>query len=118
MNSIIKGQVPAYFATIHMAGCIDEARPIIQKYVLKGGCIELTEVEYIYTGGREKGFTARLMAYARFPKTPHVIFKEAKELGDELLDALSQMSYSIETTDDSFYIEREGAVKAPAPASK
>lgn len=108
--------IDSYWATIHMAGSLDEARPIIQKFVLKGACVETTEVEYIYTGGREKGFTARIMAYARFPKSESDIFHEAEALAKELLEGLSQNSLSIETPEHSHYYEREGAVKLAAPS--
>lgn len=107
--------IPSFWATIHMAGSLDEARPIIQKFVLRGACVETTEVDYIYTGGREKGFTARIMAYARFPKHNDDILSEAYELAKALLEGLSQNSLSIETPEHSHYYEREGAVKLAAP---
>lgn len=110
--------IKAFHATIHMAGSLDEARPIIQKFVLKGACVQVAECEYIYTGGREKGFTARIMAYARFPKPNCEILKEANELAEELLVGLSQNSLSIETPVSSSYFEHEGAVKLAAPTKQ
>lgn len=108
--------VNSYWCTIHMAGDITEARPIVQKFVLRGACVQLAECEYIYTGGREKGFTARIMAYARFPKSESAIFHETEALAKELLEGLSQNSLSIETPEYSYYYEREGAVKLAAPS--
>ena len=105
----------SYFSTIHMAGALSEALPVIQQFVLKGACVQVAECEYVYTGGREKGFTARILAYPRFPKADASIFMEARQLGELLLDTLGQMSFSIETPRETVYFEREGAVKPGAP---
>ncbi|QAY01412.1 hypothetical protein ZPAH1_orf00398 [Aeromonas phage ZPAH1] len=87
-----------YFASIHMAGPIEQAKNIASKWTLKGQCVQFTEVEYVYTGGRERGFVARFINYPRFPKQEYLIYQDAKELAILLAKELGQMSFTIETS--------------------
>lgn len=92
----------SYFATIHMAGPVEYAKYIIQKWARKGACVQVTECDYIYTGGRECGFTARLINYPRFPKENKKVLDDAVELGTLLLTELAQTSFSVETPETTF----------------
>lgn len=83
--------------TIHMAGDIQDARRIIRKFVLEGACVQLNPCSYIYTGGLEEGFTARIMHYARFPSSRKRLRSQAARLAKWLASELAQASYSIES---------------------
>ena len=85
-----------------MAGPVEYAKHIIQKWALKGACVQVTECDYIYTGGRESGFTARLINYPRFPKENIKILDDAVKLGKLLLTELAQTSFSVETPENTF----------------
>lgn len=97
--------------TIHMAGDVDDARQVCRKFVMIGACVQLSPCQYIYTGGMEDGFTARIMHYARFPSTRERLSEQAKELANLLAEELCQLSYSIESDMFSTYYQREGFTK-------
>lgn len=102
----------SFYATIHMAGDLHLAKNIAQKWAMKGECVQFSPVTYVYKGGREEGFTARFINYPRFPKSSEDIFDDARDLAESLVDALGQLSYTIETIEKTFYFERPGANKA------
>ncbi|URC22623.1 hypothetical protein KASHIRA_00290 [Serratia phage vB_SmaM-Kashira] len=108
-----KGSVLTYYASIHMAGSIEAAKDLIQLWVLRGACVQVTPCDYIYTGGREAGFVARMINYPRFPKEESEIFLEAEALGNHLATLLGQLSFTIERPGVTAYYEREGFSKQP-----
>jgi hypothetical protein len=108
-----KSFLVTYYASIHMAGSVEKAKDVIQQWALKGACVQVTECDYVFTGGREPGFVARLINYPRFPKTPTEISRDARELADLLATELGQISYSIERSNVTSYFEREGYSKQP-----
>lgn len=89
--------ITPFFATIHMAGQVDMAKFLIQKWVMKGACVQVSECSYIYTGGREEGFTARFINYPVYPKSEELIKRDAVSLGEYLAKELGQISFTIET---------------------
>lgn len=95
------------YATIHMAGDIDHARQLIRKYVDCGSCFQLIPCDYVYTRGLEAGFTARVIAYPRFPKDAETLLKEAYFLGVSLGEELCQKSFSIETKARTHYFTHD-----------
>lgn len=97
--------VTQFHATIHMAGDINHARQICRLFVLEGACVQLAACDYIYTGGMETGFTARIMHYARFPKEESELLDQAQRLAYILCEHLGQMSFSIETPRESIYYQ-------------
>lgn len=80
-----------------MAGDINVAKQLTQKWAMKGACVQIAECTYIYTGGREEGFTARFINYPRFPKDNSEIVSDATELAKHLATELGQISFSIES---------------------
>lgn len=100
--------VTPIFYTIHMAGDINDARRICRAFVMEGACVQLTQCQYVYTGGMEDGFTVRIMHYARFPSERERLQSQAERLAALLAEALSQISYSIESDVDCVYYQREG----------
>lgn len=108
MTKIVKANTVGQFhATIHMAGDYKHAKQICRLFVMEGACVQLQECDYIYTGGAESGFTARIMHYARFPKEKDEIYSQAERLAYRLCRELGQTSFSIETPQESIYFETE-----------
>lgn len=91
------------YATLHMAGDYNHAKALSRKFVMRGACVQLSPCEYIYTGGVEEGFTARIIRYPRFPKTLDELTKEAVGLGNFLAEELGQVSFSVETSETTYY---------------
>ncbi len=97
--------VPSFNVEIHMAGDINAAALIIQRYAAETGlCVTLQPQSFIYTGGREEGFRVGFINYARFPKEPGDIVARARDLASVLCQALGQHSYSIVTPVETTWV--------------
>lgn len=111
MKFLTQGSEETFYATIHMAGDYVTASHVIRKFVMRGACVQLTPVDFIYTGGKETGFTARMIQYPRFVKKEEEIYQMAVELANELANELSQISFTIETNKFTTYFQGEGVNK-------
>ncbi|NSY21908.1 hypothetical protein [Agrobacterium vitis] len=101
---------PSFDVDIHMAGDINTAGIIIQRYAAETGlCITLSPQSFIYTGGREEGFRVGFINYPRFPKEPGDIVARARDLASVLVVQLGQHSYSIVTPIETIWYSRRGA---------
>ena len=100
--------VSPMFYTVHMAGDINDARRICRTFVMEGACVQLSPYQYVYTGGMEDGFTARIMHYAQFPSERERLQGQAERLAVLLAEGLNQVSYSIESDLDNVYYQLEG----------
>lgn len=99
--------VPSFNVDIHMAGDVNAAALIIQRYAAENGlCVTLMPQSFIYTGGREDGFRVGFINYPRFPKEPGDIVARAVDLARNLLTGLGQHSYSITTPDQTIWYSR------------
>lgn len=97
--------VPSFNVDIHMAGDINAAGLIIQRYAAETGlCVTLTPQSYIYTGGREEGFRVGFINYPRFPKEAGDIVARAHDLARNLRVQLGQHSYSIVTPVETTWV--------------
>ena len=84
------------------------AKEICQDYCDEVGlCVTITETEFIYTDGSERGCLIGLINYPRFPSTPEKILEHAFALAKKLLDEYHQYKVSIICPDKTYMIERE-----------
>lgn len=98
----------SYFFDIHMAGDINAASLIIQRYAAETGmCISLSPQSFIYTGGREEGFKVGFINYPSFQKEPNEIMASARDLARVLRVGLGQLSYSIETISETIWVSHK-----------
>ncbi|GAA4169352.1 hypothetical protein [Shinella granuli] len=98
---------PSFNVDIHMAGDINAAALIIQRYAAETGlCVTLMPQSFIYTGGREEGFRVGFINYPRFPKEPGDIVARATDLARNLIVGLGQHSYSIVTPLETTWYSR------------
>ncbi|MEN6594703.1 MAG: hypothetical protein ABFC31_07160 [Clostridiaceae bacterium] len=89
------------------------ARDICQGYCNKVGlCVTLTETEFIYTDGNERGCLIGLINYPRFPSNPDRILEHAIAITRLLLNAYKQYKVSIICGDETYMIERESEEKS------
>lgn len=96
---------PSFNVDIHMAGDINAAALIIQRYALDTGlCVTLQPQSFIYTGGREEGFRVGFINYPRFPAEPSDIVARARDLASVLRVQLGQHSYSIVTPIETIWV--------------
>ena len=80
---------------------------ICQKYCNAVGMgLTITDMEFIYTDGSEKGVVIGLINYPRFPKDPKQIRDIAKELVSELMLRLEQERISVVCSDVTTMYEK------------
>ena len=92
---------------IYIAGDADIARQVCREYCFEEGlCVNIQPNEYIYTGGSEIGVRVELINYPRFPKTEKELVLIAKNLGFNLMFAMFQSSFSIQTPTTTTWISR------------
>ncbi len=94
---------------IWIAGEYEHACGILQEYVIRGECVSVTKVDYIFKYGREQGICVSLVNYPRFPRSQERLKKIAHEIADTLLNKLGQGSYMISGPDEHFYYDRRDA---------
>lgn len=98
----------SFFAAVHIAGSYSQAETLCRQWVMRGACVQLTPCSYIYTGGAEDGVVARIMQYPRFERPEQEILDMTIELGKYLAQEMCQISFSIETPDNTVYYQAEG----------
>lgn len=70
----------------------------------KGLCVSITETDYVFTGGSEKGFIIGLINYPRFPKTPGELWNIADDLGIYLMETCNPYgSFTIQDPDNTYF---------------
>ena len=100
----LEKSVRTFVAEIHIAGDIDTIRAECRRYVNKGACVRVSESEYIFTGGAERGAIIGFINYPRFPKDENDIVAEAISLAKILIEACFQFSASVVTTNETIFI--------------
>ncbi len=98
-------KVETYTATIYVgykegyssrAHNVEKVREVCQNYCdAVGLCVTITETEYVYTNGGERGAMVGLINYPRFPSSPEEIRRQAITLASRLRIALKQHRVSI-----------------------
>lgn len=100
------GSVKTFYCTIHMAGDYSVAVQHASEFTFDhGACFQIASCDYVYTGGKESGITARVLCYPRFPKTDKELLDEAKLFAFGLAEKLCQKSFTIETSTDTIYFQ-------------
>lgn len=94
------------FCDIYVAGDRTLARHFCQEYCMKGLCVNVSDCDYVYTGGSEAGVKVTLINYARYPSTQSYLTKEALCLGEFLATRLHQSSFSVISPDGSRFVSR------------
>lgn len=107
-NFVARNTAKSFFATIHIAGDVNQAEFLCRQWVMRGACVQITPCNYVYTGGVEEGMTVRLIQYPRFQRSEVEILEMAQELGSYLAQELCQISFSIETPYNTTYYQAEG----------
>lgn len=96
-----------FTSEIFMAGDTDFARHFLQNLCAKEGlCVSLEKVDYVYTGGMERGFVVRLIQHPRFPENNSNIKEKAMRIAESLLLELGQGSCSVVCSDETIFMSR------------
>lgn len=100
-------QAPTHVIKIYIAGDRNLARQVLQKWVMRGACVSISEEEYIYTMGNETGIVVNIINYPRFPKEPAELLWQAQELARHLLEEMYQGSCTIvDYNGESYFMSR------------
>lgn len=103
-------EAPTCTVYIYVGGDPVVARNICRGWVFETSrCVAVDDVDYVYTGGEEKGVRVTLVNYPRFPKkNPEAdIMTEAIALGRWLAQGLHQWSYLVVGPDRSLWYTRK-----------
>lgn len=96
-----------YWVELYIAGPIEQATQLLRKrFADEGNCVSIYPTKYIYSMGEETGYVVKFINYPRLPKAEEEIFKNAKEIADQLLIETGQGSYTLVTPSESYFISR------------
>lgn len=101
---MIRKSAPNHTHRIWVAGDYDDAIRACRAFTMRGLCVSVQPVDYVYTQGMESGVCVTLINYPRFPQPPAQIKATAEELAAFLCDELCQGSYTIETPDEMIWV--------------
>lgn len=99
--------VPTYWASIYIAGSLEQIQQTCREFCLDGFCVTVTPTKYIYTHGEESGAIIGLINYPRFPSTPDQIEEKAEELGIRIMDDCCQGSFTVMTQEKTTFFSRK-----------
>jgi hypothetical protein len=92
---------------IFIAGDIDQAKYVCREWCMEvGACVTVEAVDYIYTGGEERGVRVGFINYPRFPSDAETLFNRAGDLAEKLMHRLCQNSYSIVGPENTVWVSR------------
>lgn len=109
MASKVEKSCVSIVYAIYMAGDISVAKQICRTNCFEVGlCVNITAVDYIYTGGEEAGFKVELINYPRFESTDNQLKVKTENLASQLMVGCCQNSYTIVgPTITTFYSRRK-----------
>jgi hypothetical protein len=94
---------------IYIAGDLAQTKQVCREFCMKGLCVTVEPITYIYTGGQEDGVRVGIINYPRFPSDAESLRKTAHDLAVMLLDRLCQHSYSLVGPDITEWFSRRPA---------
>lgn len=100
-----------FWVKIYIAGDYEMAKQVCREYVMKGLCINISKVDYIYTMGEEAGICVELIRYPRFKESQVSIVSDGISLGKKLMENLCQGSYTIMTPRITIYFSRREEIR-------
>ena len=103
---MIRKEVSTYTASVYVSGPQQDVERICREFVMRGLCVTVEPVEFIYTGGQERGVRVGLINYPRFPSTREEIKATAEELAEALVVGLHQHSGIVVATDLTAWLTR------------
>lgn len=91
---------------IWIGGDYQSAIAACRSFTMRGLCVSVHPVDYVYTMGMEAGVCVTLLNYPRFPAAPHKIEATAIELGHFLCEEMRQGSFSMEGPETTHWFSR------------
>lgn len=107
-------EVTTYTVAIYIGGDLSDARRICRKVCMRGLCVTVEPLDFVYTGGAEAGVRVGLINYPRFPVEPDELFVKAEALAITLMEGLYQHSASIVAPDKTIWLSRRPEHQAEA----
>jgi len=74
-------------------------------------CVSVTETNFRYVDGSEKGIIVGYINYPRFPRTDKEILERALELANKLMIGLNQFRVTIVTNKESIMLENNNVIR-------
>ncbi len=85
----------------------EDIRKLCDKFVERGLCVTIQELDFIYTGGREPGVKIGLINYPRFPKSEDEVYNTAIELAELLIKETNQFRCTVITPKSTYLLENK-----------
>lgn len=101
---------------IWIGGDYQSALAACRSFTMRGLCVSVQPVDYIYTMGAEAGVCVTLINYPRFPATAREIEATATELGHFLCEELCQGSFTVEGPQETTWYSRRAGDQTEATA--
>ena len=105
---------PSATFRIWIGGQYGAALAACRSFTMRGLCVAVQPVDYVYTMGMEAGVCVTLISYPRFPLDAGEIEKTATELGHFLCEWLCQGSFTVEGPEKTVWFSRREQ-DAPQP---
>ena len=74
-------------------------------------CVSVTETNFRYVDGSEKGIIVGYINYPRFPRTEKEILERALQLANKLMIGLNQFRVTIVTDKESIMLENDNVLR-------
>lgn len=95
---------------ILIAGDLAVARQACREHCIEvRSCVSVEPIDVVYCGGMESGVRVGLINYPRYPTTLMDLRDEAMALGERLLHALCQNSFSLVGPETTEWVSRHPA---------
>ena len=105
-NPITVTQSDTHRIEIYIAGSRAAATEALREFCMVGLCVNVSDADYVYTGGLEGGVRVGLINYPRFPKSRDDLLTTALELAKFLIAKLHQQSCTVVADHQTFWLSR------------
>lgn len=100
--------IKSYWIFLYVAGNYSVCEKVCREACFPSGlCVTLERCKYIFGGGSEDGVRVGFIDYPPFPEASTTdLFDKAVSLGEKLVEANFQFSFSIVTPDNTVFFSR------------
>lgn len=98
-----------FTASIYISITKQEAISLLSEYFGKMGmCATVTEIDFVFTGGRESGVCIGFINYPKYVNSPEEITQKVIEMANKMLTQVHQRSCSVVCSDRTYYLTNPG----------
>lgn len=99
----------SYTVDVFVSGDYSAIKLEVSKFVLRGLCVSVSPVDYLYTMGIEAGARVTLLNYPRYEVNPDEVLSLAVLLGERVTRCTCQGSYLVVAPEETFFYSRRAS---------